>query len=298
MHPRPSLIVVWLRQIRVNFLLLPVVLVALGAAAAWRAGSANPRLTLLTLAGVLLAHISVNLFNEHADHRSGIDWRTRKTPFSGGTGCLQRKHTHPMEVLGAALLTLLLAGAIGLYLAHRSTWSILWFAAIGGAAAILYTTHLARWCLGEVAAGVCLGSFVVLGTFCVLHRALTTPVLFVSITPGILTALLLFLNEFPDADADKVGGRRHLVILCGPHRAARLYVLGLALAYLGVVLPVAGRILPPGVLLALLTLPLAVKAGRLALRFPDDTDRLLPALGLNVAVVLATDALMALGMML
>jgi 1,4-dihydroxy-2-naphthoate octaprenyltransferase len=42
----------------------------------------------LLLAGVVLAHISVNLFNEYSDYKTGIDFNTHRSPFSGGSGMI------------------------------------------------------------------------------------------------------------------------------------------------------------------------------------------------------------------
>ena len=161
---------------------------------------------------------------------------------------------------------------------------------------VFYIFPLARWSIGELAAGLCLGTFVVLGTYYVLAGALTLPVIILSIPPGLLTAQLLFLNEFPDAEADAAGGRRHLVILLGKRRAAKLYALVMALIYLIIVSAAAARILPMWSLLALATLPLAVKASLTALDHHSDHDRLLPALGANVMTVLGTDLALAVGL--
>ncbi len=52
---------------------------------------------------------------------------------------------------------------------------------------------------------------------------MTPDIIYISLVPGILTALLLFLNEFPDAEADRQGGRRHLVIFFGRKKSAVIY---------------------------------------------------------------------------
>ena len=46
----------------------------------------------LVLICALFAHISVNMLNEYYDCRSGLDAKTTKTPFSGGSvACLERR---------------------------------------------------------------------------------------------------------------------------------------------------------------------------------------------------------------
>jgi len=92
----------WAAQIRAPFLLLSVVLVLIGGAAAHAEASLDGLRFALCLVGVILAHVAVNLFNEHSDNETGIDHETPRTPFSGGSGTLQQGHTTPRAVLAVA----------------------------------------------------------------------------------------------------------------------------------------------------------------------------------------------------
>jgi 1,4-dihydroxy-2-naphthoate octaprenyltransferase len=291
----PSTLSIWRKETRANFLILSVVLVMIGGAAGLRSGRFHVGVFILTVLGVVLAHISVNLLNEYSDWRTGIDRHTRKTPFSGGSGTLQAGHLKPEQVRAVARGTLFAAFLIGLGLAYRSGWPVLALMAAGGLTAIFYTDVLTRWTLGEPASGITLGSFVVLGAYYVQTGRFDAPIIWASIPPGILTALLLFLNEFPDAEADRAGGRRHLVIVLGKPLAAKLYAFLLLTVYMVIAAGLAAGALPKGTLLAFLTLPIAGKAAFLARRYSTDNKRLLPAQGMNVVVVLATDFLLAAG---
>jgi 1,4-dihydroxy-2-naphthoate octaprenyltransferase len=292
---QPSPVKVWAGQVRAPFLALSVVLVLIGGAVAHQDGQFDWLRFVLALVGVILAHAAVNMLNEHSDHRTGIDAHTTRTPFSGGSGTLQAGHTTPRAVLAVAAGCLLVALAIGIYLASVSGWLLLVFVVVGGLSTVFYTSHLARWMLGEMFAGLSLGTLVVLGTYFAMTGTLSPAVIWLSIPPGILTSLLLLLNEFPDAEADKQGGRRHLVIVLGWQRAAVVYVAALAASYLILVLGVVLGRLPATVLLALLTAPLAIKASLGALRHGANLERLVPAMGANVGVVLGTDLLIAVG---
>ena len=152
--------------------------------------------------------------------------------------------------------------------------------------------------VGELASGITLGSFVVIGAYFVQTKAISSGIVWASIPPGILTLLLLLLNEFPDSEADRAGGRRHLVIILGKHYAAGVYSAFLLAVYLILSAGVIFGDLPAPVLIGLATTPLAAIAAWRALRFGHDTGKLVPALGMNVIVVLATDFLMALGFIL
>lgn len=288
-----QMIKTWANQIRLPFLLLSVVLVLIGGAVALDDGVFRGFHFALAMLGVALAHVAVNLFNELSDNRTGIDQRTRRTPFSGGSGTLQSGGLSPRTVLHVTLVILMTAFAIGVYLTVVSGWQLMIFILAGGIATVFYTSHLARWLVGELAAGACLGTFVVLGTYYAQAGTLTAPVVWLSIPPGILTALLLLLNEFPDVEADRSGGRRHLVIILGRRKAAVVYTVALAIAYLILIVGVIAAWFPATVLLALATLPLAMKASVTALRHGEVFEKMVPALGANVGVVLGTDLLIA-----
>jgi len=284
---------IWASQVRVPFLVLSVLLVLVGGAAACEDGLFHPLRLFLTMVGVILAHIAVNLYNESSDHQTGIDFQTQRTPFSGGTGNLQKGRTSLRAVQFTALATLWIAFAIGIYLSWTSGWMLMVFIVIGGLVARFYTSHLARWTTGEFGAGICLGTFVVLGTYYAQTGGLTSAVIWLSIPPGILTALLLLLNEFPDVEADLQGGRRHLVVVLGLRRAALVYTTALAVNYLILLWGVMSGFFPTSVLLTLLPLPLAFKAAHGALRFGGSVEKLVPALGANVGLVLGTNLLLA-----
>src|SRR6056297_1587283 len=125
----------WMAQIRAPFLLLAILLVAIGLAFGWKyhpAGTEfNPLHAVLLVIGVLAAHISVNLFNEYSDNKSKIDHNTPRTPFSGGSGVLSSGKLSSRSVYRMAVLTLLLSLAIGIYFAITVHWIIFLLAGLG-----------------------------------------------------------------------------------------------------------------------------------------------------------------------
>jgi 1,4-dihydroxy-2-naphthoate polyprenyltransferase len=299
-----SKVQVWLAQTRANFLLLAVFLVAIGLAYSALYPGVNGfhvGHAILVLAGTISAHISVNLFNEYSDYKTKIDFNTNQTPFSGGSKMLVSGKTNPKSVKAAAFGTLLLSAGIGAYFTVVSHWTIALISLLGAFAIVYYTPILAKVLLGEFFAGLTLGSLVVIGTFIAMNgvpglaigQIVPLEVWLISIPPGILTALLLLLNEFPDTEADKAGGRYHLVIKFGKKKAAWIYTAGIAASFGTIILlPVFG-IASIWIYLALLPLPLAIKASQTAVRNGSDISKLMPAMGMNVMVVLATDLLIA-----
>jgi 1,4-dihydroxy-2-naphthoate octaprenyltransferase len=307
---KPGIFRIWLAQIRAPFLILAVLLVAIGLALAYKLPvsdgiSFNPWHAVLLMIGVVSSHISVNLFNEYSDHKTKIDFNTQRSPFSGGSGMLTQGLTKPGSVLIVAIVNLLLAFAIGIYFTVVSHWTVIVLSIIGGLTIIFYTGELAKILVGEFLAGLTLGSFVVIGTYISMTASpemdlitvLPTRVILYSISPGILTSLLLLINEFPDREADKEGGRFHLVIKLGTRGAAVVYTIGMILTFGTIlIIPLIG-LGPFWVYLALLPVPVAIKACNIALKHGDDTQKIVPALLSNVITVVATDLLIAVSIM-
>jgi 1,4-dihydroxy-2-naphthoate octaprenyltransferase len=283
----------WAAQVRAPFLVLSVLLCAIGGAVAWSDGVLHGLNLALCMVGVTLAHVAVNLLNELSDAVTGVDDRTEPTPFSGGSKVQQRGLLPRRSVSLAAWGSLAAAGVIGAYLTAVSGVVLAAFVVAGGLASVLYTRYLARVMLGELVAGATLGTCVVLGTYYTQAGALPGHVILLALPPGVLTALLLLLNEFPDRDADLAGGRRHLVIVLGYRGAAMVYSASLVATYAFLAAGVALRWFPTAMLIALLTVPLAVKASVTALRHGDQREPMIPAMGANVMLVLGTDLLMA-----
>lgn len=289
----------YLLGMRAPFLLLPVVLVLLGTGMAQAAGVFHPLFSVLCLLGLLLLHISVNTLNEFHDFRSGIDLETNRTPFSGGSGQLPGGGLRPEMVLRVGVVSFLLAVPVGVFFLFARGWALLPVFVLGAVFVLAYTPLLTRvgWGASEVSAGLGLGTLPVVGTAYILTGAFTAGMLYASIPSGLLVANLLILNEIPDVDADRRGGRRTLAILLGRRGAAAVYAGLTAATYLWIVAGTAAGIMPVWTLLGCLTIPLALKAAAGGFAF-EDRKAFTAAQGANVAVVLLTQLLMGAGFFL
>ena len=212
---------------RLNFLILTPVCVFLGAAVAVYLGH-DLALTplLLALLGGVTAHISVNALNEYLDFASGLDLKTEKTPFSGGSGTLP---THPEQksaVLIAGIATLVSTILIGLYFVVLYGPALLPLGMLGVLIILLYTRTLNRlpWlCL--ISPGMGFGILMVAGTQFVLTGHYEPLSFVVGLVPFLLVNNLLLLNQYPDITADQSVGRHHLPIAYGDRMANRVYFL-------------------------------------------------------------------------
>jgi 1,4-dihydroxy-2-naphthoate octaprenyltransferase len=280
---------------RAPFLLLPVTLVASGAAASAYSNGFSWLRTGLALVGMLALHIAVNALNEWSDYRTKIDLETARTPFSGGSGTLPSGSLSGRTTLIFALAWAAVGLAIGIWFLEVVGTIILPFVIVGGVCVLFYTDVLARMGLGEMAAGLGLGALPVMGTAVVQDGFLTDAAIAASVPSFFMTFNLLLLNEFPDEEADRRGGRRNLILLFGRRAAALIYVLAALLTPLSIVVAVGWKMLPSPALAAVLPSLLLARPVGWALRSPTEPVPI-PALGSNVIWNLATNTVMAIAL--
>lgn len=286
------------RATRPNFLILTPLCVLLGVSLAARQSLVlEPLDVVLVLAGGLLAHAVVNLLNEYDDFRSGLDLITQRTPFSGGSGALPETPTAASSVLITALIMLFGVVAIGGYFLWLRGWPMLLLGLSGVILMMAYTrwiTHSPWLCL--LAPGLGFGPVMVLGALIALGGHIDATALMGSAVALLLVSELLLVNQFPDVDADRRIGRRHLPIVLGLPRASRWVAALLLGAYALVASGQVSGLLPVGAWLAWLTLPAALW---IVLRLPrvlGDHDGLMQVMSVNVATLLATLALLTAGL--
>ncbi len=289
-----------LGPMRLPFLILApaCTLVGLGTAL-WTKGSVNWLYVLLVFIGALAAHISVNAFNEYYDFKTGLDARTQKTPFSGGSGTLPAKPEMARSAFLTASISFAITGLIGLYFVWVWGWELIPLGVVGLFLLYGYTVWLAYnpvLCL--LAPGLGFGTLMVVGTHFALTGEYSWIAFVASLVPFFLVSDLLLLNQFPDVDADKSIGRRHYPIIAGRKVSGYIYIAFLLGAYLAILFGVAFGLLPKFALLGLLTLMLAVPVIRSVLRYADDIPHLIPAMGQNVLINLLTPVLVAVGLFL
>lgn len=282
---------------RPQFLLLAVVLGILGACIAWYDGFFNIRDAILAGIGLALAHASCNALNDYFDYKSGVDKVTIVTPFSGGTGLIKQGHLTPGEEFWFGIVCLLLALVIGFYFCMVKGWLLLPLIVVATACVVLYSPVILRCHWPEWSPGLGLGILPVLGMYFSQAGTYTPHALIASVPSGFLVHNLLLLNEFPDIEADKVGDRKTLPITLGRRGAAVVYTAFSALVYLWILGAVIFKVMPLFTLLALLTIPPAIKASRSAFQ-SEDMSKLMPGMATNVFVVLSTQLLTAVGYIL
>jgi 1,4-dihydroxy-2-naphthoate octaprenyltransferase len=285
---------------RVPFLILTPACVLLGlGTAVWSAGAVSPVHFVVALIGAVASHISVNAFNEYFDFKSGLDFKTQRTPFSGGSGTLPARPELAKQALATAIVSAVVVCLAGVYFLGVWGPSLLPLGIAGLLVVVLYTPLIARnafACL--VAPGLGFGTLMVVGTHFALTGEYSPSALAASFVPFFLVSNLLFLNQFPDVDADRSVGRRNYPVVIGRKKSSLIYGAFLLLAFVSIVVGVVLGYLPRASLIGLAAVAIAVPAAAGAYRYADDIRRLAPAMGLNVALNIATPVLVAIGLLL
>ena len=293
----------WIMETRPQFLTLSIVLTFLGTAIAWYHGPVNLWYAVLAGVGLMLTHGSVNAINDYFDYKSGIDLNTRRTPFSGGSGLVPEGRLPLSQALWVGVITSCAALVIGIFFLFVKGWLLLPLLVVAAFCLVLYTPVILRTPWPEWSPGLGLGILPILGFYFIQTGRYDGVVLIASIPSGILVHNLLLLNEFPDVAADKKGGRKTTPVLFGLDAAAKFYMMATVAVpvwIVGCVMAtfVVGRtVMPVYCLIALATLPWAVKAVQGAFAY-HDRERLIKGLSDNVKFILFTQVLIGAGFIL
>lgn len=244
---------------RIPFLVLPPVCVFLAMAiASYQKQDFSIIYTGIALVGALAAHIAVNTINEYQDFKSGLDFKTQQTPFSGGSGLLPANPQLANKVLMLGLASILITIAIGCYFIFLYGYSILPLGLLGLFIIVTYTQWInkaALLCL--IAPGLGFGTLIIGGTYFCITGQFNHSMWMITAIPFLLINNLLLLNQFPDIDADKSTGRRHFPIKYGIKASTAVYGLFAVIAQLTLVYLVITKHLPTLALFTILPMLLS-----------------------------------------
>ena len=212
---------------------------------------------LLAIFGVLLLHLSSNVFNDYFDVSDGTDEANNEYFQPGGAAItggsraielgiitLSKTKTVALSLLAASLLV---AGILfySIYQLTGSTSNIEGALAVGLSGLFLgyfYTARplrlVARRGLGELSIFLAFGPLLTLGTGYAISAEtigfLSSEfymLLSLGIPFGLLTTNILYINQFPDAESDAKTGKNHLVVTFGKKAARWGYLVILSLAF-------------------------------------------------------------------
>ncbi|WP_428327020.1 prenyltransferase [Nitrosopumilus sp.] len=289
---------VWFRVIRIRFLLASVIAVSVGLALNWWQNSTiGPLEAILTFAGVMALHASVDLLNDFWDFKRGIDANTPKTKMSGGTGVLPEGLLKPSSVYRAGIAFLVIGSSIGAYFVITDGIIIAVILGFAILSIYFYSTKIVDSGLGEFFVAV-KGSMIVLGTFFIQSGQITIESILAGVVVGSLSALVLFIASFPDHDADKSKGRKTLVIAVGKQKATKLFWVFPFVSYCAIIIGVSLNLFPIVSLITLLSIPLMIKSGFGLKKTYDSVEKLVPFMSSTLMFSRITGALFVLSFLI
>ncbi|NWJ42878.1 prenyltransferase [Marine Group I thaumarchaeote] len=289
------MISVWLRVIRVRFLLASIIAVSAGLAITWwNTSSITIFDAILTICGVLALHASVDLLNDYWDFKRGIDTTTHRTKMSGGSGVLPEGLLKPAQVYAAGITFLIIGTVIGIYFVATDGVVIGIILAFAVISIYFYSTKIVDWGLAEVFVAI-KGSMIVIGTYFVQTSQITESTVLAGIVIGVLSSLVLFITSFPDHDADKAKGRKTLVINLGKQKACTILWIFPAITYGITIIAVIFEIFPVFCLIILSTVPLIIRSGLKLKQNYDKLTNLIPVMSSTLYFSRITGVLLVVG---
>jgi 1,4-dihydroxy-2-naphthoate polyprenyltransferase len=288
----------WLRAIRIRFLLASVIAVSNGLAIAyWKNATIDPLYAILTYLGVIFLHASVDLLNDYWDHKRGIDTATTRTKFSGGTGVLPENLLTPRAIYLAGIIFLILGTSIGIYFVAIRGITIAVILGFAVVAIYFYSTSIVNAGLGELFVAI-KGTMIVLGTFYVQYAVIEPAALYVGSIVGTLSATVLFVNSFPDYQADRSKGRRTLVIILGKKMATAVFPIFIIVTYAMIAAGIFLGFTKIYSLISFASIPFGVKSILLLRKDPESIEKIVPVMATAVTYSRITGLLLALSFIL
>jgi 1,4-dihydroxy-2-naphthoate octaprenyltransferase len=270
--------------LRLPFLTVTLGAVFLGTALAWWQNKEfSLGLFLLTLIGACFLHIACNVANDYFDFKSGSDAANKNAliPFSGGSRMILDGYVNPGEALAVSLVFAGFGAVIGIYLNAVTRGNAILFIGVAALFFIFgyngFPLRLVDKGLGELAIFLAWGPLMVLGAYYVQVETFSLWPFIASFTSGIMTTLVLLINEFADRDADFSSGRKTWVILFGYKKSLVIYLFLALTCYVIVLSGLLFGNWPLWSLLVFITLPLPFMAFRAAWQNLENWPQFLPA---------------------
>ncbi len=272
---------VYLRALRLPFLTGSLMPVAVAGALAYRdMGKCSLTLLGLTFLGVAALHSGANLLNDYYDSFGSDPINVHATPYSGGSRVIQEGGLTPATVRFLAFLFLGVGCVCGLALIFLGRPWVALLGTLGLLAGYLYSAQpvqLMSAGLGEGAIFLAFGPLVTWGTYYVQTGTLKPVGLAIGVPLAFLITAILWINEFPDLKADAEAGKRQLVVRLGIKKSRWVYAALMLAPFPSLFFLMEAFRLPDLLAAALVALPLAVKAIRIAFRVPPTEPEFIPA---------------------
>lgn len=222
----------WFFLSRPPFHMVGVFPFILGGLLAWHAtGHLNWIILGWGTLAVVLIMLATYYSGEYFDYETdSLSARLERNRFSGGTQVLQTGIIPRKHAFIAAIISLLLAGGIGLLLQFYYETGVytLPLGALGILVGFFYTTKPIQWSYrgtGEIWIGFCYGWLVVAASYYIQTGQFSPLVHWTALPIAFTIFNVILINEFPDYLADQKVGKKNLVVRFGKVKMSKLYAL-------------------------------------------------------------------------
>ena len=220
----------------------------------WSKGiEVNWWLGIMALVNIVLVHAAGNVWSDYHDYKRGVD-----APDTYGVRILTDKQFTPKEVLTLSLSLQVAAIVMGLLMVWLTGITLLWFGLAGIALSLLYPP-LKYAALGDLVIMACYALLPMLGTTFICSGEIVLAVLLLAIPVGSITVAILHVNNTRDIETDKRAGIRTFPILAGRSESIKIYIFEIIMPYCWLLIMVLLGLESPWTLLAIISLPLAIK---------------------------------------
>lgn len=258
---------------------------------------------LLALIGVYLIEIGKNAVNEVVDYITGADrfvTQDKRTPFSGGKKTIVDGVLTLEEAKWIGIVTIFLACIIGIIIALYWEIKVLSIGVLGVFFAVFYILpplKLAYRGLGEFAVGFTFGILVTLGMYVTMTHNINRNVVLISLPLSFLITNVLWINQFPDYEADMKANKRNWVVRLGKEKSVGVYAMLFAFSYISFIL-ISIILKNYFFLLGFITLPLTISAVKNAKKHYNDIQRLILSNAKTVQIYILTGISMIIAIIL
>ena len=203
----------YVKAVRLPFLAGSVIPVIIGATFAFEQGCFSFGFFLLSVSGITGLHLGANLLNDYFDARGSDPLNVRITPFSGGSRVIQDGKITARTVLVMALLFFGVGLGTGIWFALAGRPLAIPIGVLGLGIGWAYSAPPLRlmnrgW--GEAVIFFAFGPLITLGTFYVMSGSLNWAAFMLGAPQGFFISAVIWINQFPDYEADKQAGKRNL----------------------------------------------------------------------------------------
>ena len=292
---------IYLKALRAPFLAGSLVPVIIGAAFALSSKTFSFWLLLLCAVGIAGLHLGANLLNDYFDARGSDPINMRVTPFSGGSRAIQDGELAPRMVLFMALFFFAIGFTVGIWLICLNRPLVIPIGLLGLGAGWAYSApplQLMSRGWGEAVIFFAFGPLVTLGTYYVMSGSLSWPAFAIGVPQGFFITGVIWINQFPDYEADRSANKRNLLVKLGPGYSRHLYCVIMSMAFVFVFFLIGVAGLSYIIMLSFMAFPLALKAMRILWREYLSHTGIIPAQALTIQTLIAHGLLLSVGIAL